>query len=319
MWTNVSRYLFRIVGRWISSRALPLRDRGVDHVRAAVDRDVVAARGQAARDLLDGRLEAAVGGRDAARSEDGDVHPSRPAYRPARAAARTPPRRSARARSRPGARARRAARARRGAGSSPSASPSGLDQQRGRAAELVRARVAHREHRRRPTPSPRPASARSPRRATGGRAPPRRRAARAAAPRPAAARRRSAAAVRALGRRAGEHQRQRVASVGGVAPVRLEQRRHALARLVVAHVEEVPRLGAARRARAAAPGPARAARRRPPPGPRRGCRRRQRPPCATRRSPRPHAARPRGAGAAPARARSGRSPPADARTRGRGP
>ena len=46
----------------------------LDHVRAAVDGDVVAASGEARADVLDGGLEPAVGGRDAARAEQGDLH-----------------------------------------------------------------------------------------------------------------------------------------------------------------------------------------------------------------------------------------------------
>jgi hypothetical protein len=54
--------------------ALPFPDRRIDHVRAAVDRDIVAARDEPARDLLDGGLEPAVAGGDPARSEDRDLH-----------------------------------------------------------------------------------------------------------------------------------------------------------------------------------------------------------------------------------------------------
>ena len=72
--TNVSRYLLRTVGRWTSSAPLYSRQPPVDDVRAAVDDDLVAARGQPGGELLDGGLEAAVGGGDAARAEDRDLH-----------------------------------------------------------------------------------------------------------------------------------------------------------------------------------------------------------------------------------------------------
>ena len=55
-------------------RAAVLPERAVDDVRAAVDGDLVAARAEAAGELLGGRLEAAVGGGDPARAEDRDLH-----------------------------------------------------------------------------------------------------------------------------------------------------------------------------------------------------------------------------------------------------
>ena len=156
---------------------------------------------------------------------------------------------------------------------------------------------------------------------TGARAPRRRRAARAGA---AASGRgsptSSGSAVRARRGAAGQHERQRVLAAGGVAPVRLEQRGHALARLVVADVEEVARLASALGDRRAAPGPgpcgatttrsgsapriptasaaaARETQTTAPRAPRRGA-----VPAARQRA-----------------ARRGRSPRAGARTRGRGP
>jgi hypothetical protein len=55
------------------ARALVRPDAPVDDVRAAVHDDLVAALGQALGELLGGRLEAAVAGRDPASSEDGDL------------------------------------------------------------------------------------------------------------------------------------------------------------------------------------------------------------------------------------------------------
>ena len=45
----------------------------------AVHGDLVTARREAAADLLHGGLEAAVGGRDAARADEGDLHGRAPA------------------------------------------------------------------------------------------------------------------------------------------------------------------------------------------------------------------------------------------------
>ena len=44
------------------------------HVWAAVNRDLVTARGELAGQVLDGGLEAGVRGRDAAGSDEGDLH-----------------------------------------------------------------------------------------------------------------------------------------------------------------------------------------------------------------------------------------------------
>src|SRR3954465_12985997 len=72
--TKVSRYLLRTVGRWTrraprqwrrrgvgEARAGAVAEAAVDHVRAAVDDDLVPALRQAVRKLLGGRLEARVG------------------------------------------------------------------------------------------------------------------------------------------------------------------------------------------------------------------------------------------------------------------
>ncbi len=58
--------------------ALVLLQPAVDDVRTAVDDDLVAALGEAAGELLGRRLETAVGGRDAARPQDRDLHRAPP-------------------------------------------------------------------------------------------------------------------------------------------------------------------------------------------------------------------------------------------------
>jgi hypothetical protein len=65
--------LLRTLGRW-TRRALPFAQAAIDDVGAAEHDDLVAARRQAAGELLGGRLEAAVGRGDPARAEDGDLH-----------------------------------------------------------------------------------------------------------------------------------------------------------------------------------------------------------------------------------------------------
>ena len=70
---TVSRYLWRIVGSRAEPHTAVLVEAGRDHVRAAVDRDVMAAVGQPRPELLGERLEAAVGGRDPARAHDRDA------------------------------------------------------------------------------------------------------------------------------------------------------------------------------------------------------------------------------------------------------
>ena len=214
-------------------------------MRAAVDDDLVPARGQPAGDLLDGRLEAAVGGGDAraCRGWRRSCSPElQPAYTPPRgpradapsenargalAAARAPARRAAprvagEPRQRVGQR-RRVAR---------------IEVARGVAAHLVTPGRAHGEHGRRPRaiassavrPKPSCSDGCTSAAALGVAAPPAR----------GRRVRLDAHAVPGRPRRAGEHERRSggrrpraVARVGG------EQQVEVLARLVVADVEEV--------------------------------------------------------------------------------